>query len=288
MAIGEKVNGRPFAQGDIESISSVASQIAVSLENARLYEEETKKAQLERDIDVAREIQESLLPGSFPINESIEIFGKMIPASHIGGDYFDIIKVSESRYFIVIGDVSGKGLPAAIHMTRVQAMLRMLCTQNRTPAEILKELNRKIYDSLGKNWFITMTLIGLDIEQNCLRVCRAGHTPLLISRNGDTGFLQPKGLAVGLDRGDLFDLHLQEIRLELRPGTSMLLFSDGITEMMNQEDELYGDERLKSVFARYRDLPAVEQYEKLNVDLHSFRGERESYDDETALIIRIK
>lgn len=288
MAIGEKVNGNPFAQGDIESISSVASQIAVSLENARLYEEETKKAQLERDIDVAREIQESLLPGSFPINESIEIFGKMIPASHIGGDYFDIIKVSESRFFIVIGDVSGKGLPAAIHMTRVQAMLRMLCTQNRTPAEILKELNRKIYDSLGKNWFITMTLIGLDTEQNCLRVCRAGHTPLLISRNGDTGFLQPKGLAVGLDKGDLFDLHLEEIRLELRPGTSMLLFSDGITEMMNQENELYGDERLRSVFAQHRDLPASEQYERLTVDLHSFRGERESYDDETALIIRIK
>lgn len=288
MAIGEKVNGNAFAQRDIESISSVASQIAVSLENARLYEEETKKAQLERDIDVAREIQESLLPGSFPINDSIEMFGKMIPASHIGGDYFDVIKVSDSRFFIVIGDVSGKGLPAAIHMTRVQAMIRMLCSQSRTPSEILKELNRKIYDSLGKNWFITMTLIGLDTELNCLRVCRAGHTPLLLSRNGDTGFIQPKGLAVGLDRGDLFDLHLEELKLDLRPGTSILLFSDGITEMMNQNDELYGDDRLRSVFAANRDLPAAEQYERLKVDLHTFRGERESYDDETALVIKIK
>lgn len=167
-------------------------------------------------------------------------------------------------------------------------MIRMLCSQSRTPSEILKELNRKIYDSLGKNWFITMTLIGLDTELNCLRVCRAGHTPLLVSRNGDTGFIQPKGLAVGLDRGDLFDLHLEELKLDLRPGTSILLFSDGITEMMNQNDELYGDERLRSVFAANRDLPAAEQYERLKVDLHTFRGERESYDDETALVIRIK
>jgi len=288
IAFGEKYNGNPFAEKDIESISSVASQIAVSVENARLYLEETKKAQLERDIDVARSIQESLLPASFPVRDSIEMYGKMIPASHIGGDYFDIIKVSESRFFLVIGDVSGKGLPAAIHMTRVQAMLRMLCTENRTPAEILKELNKKIYDSLGKNWFITMTLIGLDTNLNCLRVCRAGHTPVLISHNGTTKYLQPKGLAVGLDKGELFDQHLEEVRIELSPGTSLLLFSDGITEMMNSQNELFGDDRLKTIFADTNHLSPEEQYNILSNELLNFRGDREPYDDETVLIVRVK
>ncbi|MCA0388790.1 MAG: SpoIIE family protein phosphatase [Bacteroidetes bacterium] len=288
IAFGEKYNGNPFAEKDIESISSVASQIAVSVENARLYLEETKKAQLERDIDVAKSIQESLLPASFPVRDNIEMFGRMIPASHIGGDYFDIIKVSDSRFFLVIGDVSGKGLPAAIHMTRVQAMLRMLCTVDRTPAEILKELNKKIYDSLGKNWFITMTLIGLDTSLNCLRVCRAGHTPVLISHNGTTKFLQPKGLAVGLDRGELFDQHLEEVRIELHPNTSILLFSDGITEMMNNKNELFGDDRLKEIFSATNHLCPEEQYNRISSELISFRGEREPYDDETALIVRVK
>lgn len=288
LALGEKYNGNPYADRDLESLSSVASQIAVSIENARLYKAETRKAQLERDIDLAKQIQESLLPGSFPIRDNIEIFGKMIPASHIGGDYFDIIKVSESRFFIVIGDVSGKGLPASLHMTRVQAMLHMLCSYGRTPSEILKELNRKIYDSLGKNWFITMTLIGLDTELNCLRVCRAGHTPVLITKDGKADFLQPKGLAVGLDRGDLFDLHLEEVRLELEPGTSILLFSDGITEMMNSNNELFGDDRLKELFAVNSHLTSEEQYNVITEKLIEFRGDREPYDDETALILKIK
>jgi len=288
MFLGEKLNGRPYAQKDIDSISSAASQIAVSLENARLYEEETKKVQLERDLNVAREIQESLLPGSFPINENIEIYGRMVPASHIGGDYFDVIKVSDSQFFLVIGDVSGKGLPAAIHMTRVQAMLRMLCTNDRTPSVILKELNRQIYSSLGKNWFITMTLIGLDTDKNCICICRAGHTPVLISQNGRTDFLQPRGLAVGLDKGDLFDLHLEELKLELQPGMSMLLFSDGVTEMMNPENELFGDERLKAVFNEFNGSSAPEMYEKLSEQLSNFRRDREAYDDETALFVKIK
>jgi serine phosphatase RsbU (regulator of sigma subunit) len=288
LALGEKYNGNPYAERDLESLSSVASQIAVSVENARLYKAETKKAQLERDNDLAKQIQESLLPGSFPINDNIEIFGKMTPASHIGGDYFDIIKVSDSRFFIVIGDVSGKGLPASLHMTRVQAMLSMLCSDNRTPSEILKELNRKIYDSLGKNWFITMTLIGLDTKLNCLRVCRAGHTPVLIAKDGSADYLQPKGLAVGLDRGDLFDLHLEEVRLDLVPGTSILLFSDGITEMMNSKNELFGDDRLKEIFAANNDLTTEEQYNIITKELIDFRGDREPYDDETALIIKVK
>ncbi|RKY96539.1 MAG: hypothetical protein DRQ13_05765, partial [Ignavibacteriae bacterium] len=159
LLFGLKHSGSHFAGKDIELLWGAANQAAVSIENARLYDTETQKLKIEQDLDTARKIQESLLPACIPDIRKLDICGEMISAMQVGGDYYDLLPVngSDSKLYVVIGDVSGKGLSASLYMTKIQTMIQLACTSDRSPREILVEINKRIFSEMERNWFVTMS-----------------------------------------------------------------------------------------------------------------------------------
>ena len=187
LMFGLKHSGSKFGGKDLELLTAAANQLAISLENARLYKTESEKIKLERDLDLARKIQQGFLPKCIPAVNGLDICGEMIPAMQVGGDYYDLIQLSDTKLFVAVGDVSGKGLSASLYMTKLQTMIQMVCKNSLSPKEILTEVNKRLYESMERSWFITMTLALFDTEHGTVKVCRAGHMPLLTAINGTVG-----------------------------------------------------------------------------------------------------
>ncbi len=286
LLFGLKQSGSQFTGKDIYLLVSAANQTAVSIENARLHESEIEKKRLERDLENARRMQESLLPKEFPKVQKLDLSGRMIPAMHVGGDYFDLIKISDSKLFVVIGDVSGKGLSAAFYMSKLQTMIRLYCSEERSPKEILDEVNKNVYESIERNWFITVSLALFDVETNRVKFCRAGHTPLMKVNSGALETIQPKGMGIGLNSGELFNSSLEEITLTLQPNDLFFFYSDGVTELMDQKDQLFGTEKVQRLLLDNSNENCSEIQSAILKKLSEFRGEIPQYDDVTILLVK--
>lgn len=286
LLFGLKHSGSQFSGKDIDLLLAAAGQTAISIENSRLYESEAEKQKLERDLENARLIQESLLPKIFPEIKKLSIYGAMIPAMQVGGDYYDLIKISDTKIFVVIGDVSGKGLSASFYMSKLQTMVRLYCVDNKSPKEILTEINKRVFNEIEKNWFITVTLALIDTEKGEVKLCRAGHTPFLKFNKNTFESFQPAGVGVGLNRGDVFELSLEEMSIQIDDGDLLFFFSDGVTELMNAQDELYEIENLKKSIKNNFNENVKQIGNNLISDLNSFRGSTPQYDDITFVIIR--
>lgn len=288
LLFGLKYSGAQFTGKDLDLLISASSQVAISIENARLYESEVEKQKLERDLENARLIQESLLPKVHPKIEGIEVCGTMLPAMHVGGDYYDLIQVSDKKFFVVIGDVSGKGLSASFYMSKLQTMIRLHCVDDKSPREILVEINKRIFAEIEKNWFITVSLALIDVENNSITLCRAGHTPMLKIKNGKTEIIQPGGVGVGLDRGDVFQTSLEEKVIPFEKGDLLFFYSDGANELMDKENDLYGVERLQKFLMNNSEAHCKDITKLLLEDFENFRGNIPQYDDITFVIVKRK
>ncbi|MDR3665883.1 MAG: SpoIIE family protein phosphatase, partial [Ignavibacteriaceae bacterium] len=257
LLFGLKHSGAQFAGKDIELLYAAANQAAISIENARLYLSEVNKLSIERDLDLARKIQQSLLPKCNPEVNGLDVCGQMVPAMQVGGDYYDLIKISPSRLFVVVGDVSGKGLSASLYMTKLQTMMQVACVDNRSPRDILIEINRNLYISMEKDWFITVTLALFDLEKKIVSVCRAGHAPLLAASNGTVSVYRTQGIGVGLEKGIIFDRTLVEEEISLSSGKIFAFYSDGITEAINDKEEFFGEDKLSNLLKNKTNLPST-------------------------------
>ena len=286
LLFGLKYSGARFAGRDLELLNAAANQISISLENARLYESEAEKMKMERELENARKIQESLLPKSIPEFKNLDISGCMIPAMQVGGDYYDVIKVSKDKVFVIVGDVSGKGLSASFYMSKLQTMMRLYCTEKTSPKEVLSNINRLIYESIERNWFITVAVGLFDLEKNILNYCRAGHTPLLITNNSNVELHQPKGLGVGLESGEIFDSALEELVLELKPDNTYIFYSDGINEAMNEADEMFGMERFQLLVSENSQFSSREIVKNTVANLKQFRSLTKQNDDITLVVAK--
>ena len=287
LLFGLKYSGSQFAGKDLELLNASANQIAVSIENARLYESEAEKLKLDRDLELARQIQQSLLPRCIPDINGLDICGEMIPAMQVGGDYFDLIQVSDNKLFIAVGDVSGKGLSASFYMTKVQTMIQLACNNSASPKDILVEVNKRMYETMERNWFVTMTLALFDTEARTVKFCRAGHLPLFKAVNGSVESLRTRGLGLGLEKGIIFEQTLIEEEMQLNPGEIYAFFSDGITEAMNERDELFGEENLKELLIKKSGYRSSQIMNELWQSVKTFRGTTEVNDDMTMVIVKI-
>lgn len=286
MLFGLKYSGARFAGKDLELLNAAANQVSVALENARLYESEVEKMKLEHDLENARKIQESLLPKTIPSIESLQIAGCMIPVMHVGGDYYDFIKVSENKLFIIIGDVSGKGLAASFYMSKLQTMVRLYCNENSSPKEVLTKVNKIMYESIERSWFITVAIGLFDLEKRKLYYCRAGHTPLIEMNVNSILHYQSKGIGVGLEKGDIFDSSLDEIVIDLNQNHSYIFFSDGITEAMNEHDEMYGNTRFEKLLIENSHKSSEEILQLTLQSLEAFRTKSPQNDDITLVVVK--
>jgi phosphoserine phosphatase RsbU/P len=287
LLFGLKHSGAQFAGKDLELLYAAANQAAISIENARLYKSEADKLRIERDLDLARRIQQSLLPKCMPNLHGLDICGQMIPAMQVGGDYYDLIPISPTRLFVVVGDVSGKGLSASLYMTKLQTMMQVACIDNRSPRDILIEINRNLYASMEKDWFVTITLALFDLEKNTVRVCRAGHAPLLAASNGTVFAHRSQGIGVGLERGTIFDKTLVEEEIKLSSGKIFAFYSDGITEAINEREEFFGEDKLSDLLKNKTNMPSSKLMEEIWDSLIRFRGKAEQNDDMTMVLVKV-
>jgi sigma-B regulation protein RsbU (phosphoserine phosphatase) len=287
LLLGLKHSGAQFSYEDLELLNAVANQAAISIENARLYETEKQKLSIERDLDLARKIQQGLLPGCIPKVNKLDICGQMIPAMQVGGDYYDLIKISDSKLFVVVGDVSGKGLSASLYMAKLQTMIQLACTIDKTPKQILVDINKRLYESLERSWFVTMTLALFDSSTNTVKFCRAGHMPLITATNGTIKSYKTQGIGVGLESGIIFESSLVEEEVSLTPGQIFAFFSDGITEAMNESNDLFGEEKLSELLKNKSAKSSNDIMDEIWESITRFRGRAEQSDDMTMVLVKV-
>jgi serine phosphatase RsbU (regulator of sigma subunit) len=287
MLLGLKHSGAKFAGKDLDLLYAVANQSAIAIENARLYRTEAEKIKIERDLDLARKIQQSLLPKKIPIIKGLDISGEMIPAQQVGGDYFDLIPIGNDKLFVVVGDVSGKGLSASLYMTKLQTMIESACIPGKEPKEILIDINKRIYESMERSWFVTMTLALFDMKENKVKFCRAGHMPVFAATNGAISKYRTIGLGIGLERGIIFEKTLCEEEVVLNKNQIFAFFSDGVTEAMNEQMDLFGEDKLTELLLNKSSNNSSEILKEIWSTIQNYRGTAEVNDDMTMVVVKI-
>jgi len=227
LILGEKSTGSRYTREDETLLSSIANQASVALRNAELHEQAMRQAELERDIENARRIQQTFLPTSFPHWEGIDIFGHNIPSREVGGDYYDVVSNGRDEVFLAVADVSGKGMPAALLASMLQASLRTLVATEASPARIAHRLNSLVCESTSVEQFATFFVARFDLGDRRLTYANAGHAfPIVLSGNGRTRLLDHSDLLLGF----IPTTHYEERTDLLEPGEKLVLFTDGISE----------------------------------------------------------
>jgi sigma-B regulation protein RsbU (phosphoserine phosphatase) len=253
------------------------------IENARLYHEEQALLHLQEEMKLAYEIQTDLLPKSQPGIKGYRIAGRSIPAKEVGGDYYDFISIDDTHLAFCLGDISGKGIPAALLMANLQATLRGQTTFGRSCKDRISFTNNMLFHSTAPGKFATLFYGILDSGSNQITYCNAGHNnPFLIACNGEMTELTTGGIIVGI----MPDAQFDESTIVINPGELLVLFSDGITEAMNNADEEFGDQRLSDVVLKNRNEPAERIIEIIFSEVKSFIGSSSQMDDMTLVVIQ--
>ena len=264
-------------------LSIIASQSAQVIKNARLLEEEKAYRALKEEMKLAYNIQMELLPSENPVVEGYDIAGRSIPAKAVGGDYYDFIKANSGILVFCIGDVVGKGIPAALLMSNTQATLRGQVENVLSPSRVLTRSNSLLFRSTDAGKFITLFMATLDPASHRINYCNAGHEyPLLFRNDGSVEQLQTEGLILAA----IEDFDFGERSTTLKPGEILLLYSDGITEAFNPEGDQFGLERLKEVIEGCRDSSSEEILSEVVSSIRKFSNGREQSDDITLIVIR--
>src|SRR5437879_2158427 len=235
LALGNGPMGAPFTQSDFVVFKSISEQSAFALYNAIIYSEANEKKRLDHDLEIARDIQRILLPAEAPAINGFEISGINVPARQVSGDYFDYIKIDDERLGVAIADVSGKGVPASLIMAICRSVLRSQASQNASPSDVLKKVNRQLYPDIKEDMFISMAYLILDHARNGVTLSRAGHdAPLLYKRETQAVTpLKPPGLVLGIDSGSVFDRMTNDFNVPLERGDVLVLYTDGVTEALD-------------------------------------------------------
>src|SRR5437868_13837266 len=287
LALANSRMGAPFSQNDFVVFKSITEQSAFALYNAIIYSEANEKKRLDHDLEIARDIQRILLPSESPALPGFEISGINAPARQVSGDYFDYIKVDDRRLGVAIADVSGKGVPASLIMAICRSVLRSQATNNASPADVLRHVNRQLYPDIKEDMFISMAYIILDPAENRVTLCRAGHdAPLLYKRSNQTVTpLKPRGMALGIDSGSVFDRLTTDFDVSLERDDCLVLYTDGVTEALDGEGYEFGLERtIQSVRASaMQGAPAI--VTRVIDDVRNFSGSQPQNDDITLIAI---
>ena len=246
LSLFNKESSDGFSEADQRLLTIIAGQSASVIENSRLFEEEKQLLQIQQELQVAREIQKNLLPKEIPQINGYDIYAMNIPAREVGGDYYDFIKISETKTAIALGDVSGKGLPAAMLMANLQATLRGQLLFCDCAKECLKRANNLLYKSTDITKFVTLFFGILDTDNHSLTYCNAGHnSPIFLK--GDKKLELNKG---GILLSCVEDSNYDEEEIKFEKGSTLFVFSDGITEAMNEAEEEFGEERLEKILRK--------------------------------------
>ncbi len=256
-----------------------------------LLRESAEKERLQEELRIARNIQMSLLPKDQIHMPGLSIAALCLPATEVGGDYYDFIALDDDRLALLIADVSGKGTSAALYMAELKGLVLSLSRIYHSPRKLLVEANKILAATLDSRSFITMAYAVIDMKTRSMTFARAGHNPIFhVSSNGHprhTSVLAPEGMGLALDRGKLFEQVLREDAVEFKPGDLFLFFTDGISEAMNTRAELFGETRIREIIEQNSDLEPEELREKLVDEVFDFAGGALQHDDMTMVLVKV-
>ncbi len=284
IAIGPKISKKGFDDADLDFLKTLGNQVITSLENARLFEETLEKQRMEEELNLARKMQQELLPSAMPLLPHYDIAGVNIPSRQVGGDYYDVIPVEENRYGITIADVSGKGAGAALLMANLQASLRALVSGSFPVEQMVARINNLIHQNTDLDKFITFFYGELDVRSNRFTYCNAGHNPpYLVHKEGTVEELTTGGIILGM----MEDVQYETATLSLKPGDRIVMYTDGITEAANTDEEEFGEARLIQCVHSNSGLSAGDLLKKISDSVKEFSDPLPQADDITMVVIKM-
>ena len=289
MTLVNRTDGGRFVLPDLNLAQALAAQASVPIHYAGLQEALEEKRQLDRDMQIAQQIQNSLLPQELPSYPSVELAAFNLPAMEIGGDYYDCIQIDDKHIGLAIADVSGKGVGGALMMAVCRSVLRMNAPNVFDPAAMLCTLNETLASNLAEDMFISMLYMVLNLETYQLSIARAGHEAPVLVRRGETRAerIDSSGMVIGLVDNSIFEEAVQTRNISLHSGDLLVTYTDGITEAMNSDEEEWGSENLVQSVERLAESSAHELLDQIRQEVLDFAGNNRQYDDMTMLALKI-
>lgn len=277
-----------FNREMVEIITTFVNQASISLENFTLIKEAIEHERYKEELKIAKRVQRSLLPAAMLHNENFDIVAYSMAADEVGGDYYDILEGEPGVFKLIMGDVSGKGTSAAFNMAQMRGIFHSLAQSHTCPADFIKHANAAIGRCLEKSSFITAIYFQIDTQNQTIRYVRAGHCPALFycASSKEVSLLENDGLGLGIIRNSDYDQYVEEHTLTYQPGDLLLLYTDGITEAKNTENEQYGVEGLKPSLLNHINEPLDELKDGLIEDLITFLNGNKLDDDYSLTIVR--
>lgn len=274
-----------FNDDHVRTLTTLGAQIAIAIENARLYQAvKRQEQQLERDIAMAREVQLRLLPIDPPVHKHAELAVSFLPARAIGGDLYDFIEYGPDQSAIVLGDVSGKAAPAALFAALVSGIMRSAAQQKPAPAAMLATLNDALQERRLDSQYVVMLYALWNDENRTLTVANSGAVQPIFCRAGENVVVKAEGFPLGMFPSATYE----EFNIATQPGDAIVFVSDGILDAENEKGDMYGEDRLAALLCSSRDLPARHIADAILSDVTQFQGAKDRFDDETIIVLRVK
>lgn len=287
LAVANPISGRAFTDTEFSLAKSLGEQCALALQNAEAVSALLMRNKLEFDLRLASSIQRYLLPENLPQTESLEFAVKYLPQQLIGGDFYDFFKLPHGKIGVVIGDVSGKGIPAAILMALCQTKLRYIAMSGKSPAQTLCLLNSEMVHAMRSDMFITIIYLVIDPKSGEARFARAGHEPPLLARADSDEAAQPlksSGMALGMVSEELFDEVMEDASFKMNSGDVLVLYTDGLTEAANPEGGEFTAKKLAQTISTLCSRNANDLNDEIIKSVEAFMGPGNKYGDDLTLL----
>ena len=274
-----------FTPADARLLSLFANQAAAAIETARLHRAAIESERIEREMELAAAIQKEILPHSIPEIAGVELAAANLPTRHVGGDYYDLFPLSRGRLGFLVADVSGKGVPAALLVSTVHAAVHLQIDDAKTVVELVTRIDRHLRRYAATRKFLTLFFGLFEPDTGLLTYVSAGHNPALLQRrHGPMARLNSTGVPVGM----FPDASWKQETVTLAPGDLLCLYTDGLTEAVNVQEEEFGMERLSALVAGGRDMPLKPLCDRVLSEVADFAADMPQYDDQTLLLLRRK
>jgi sigma-B regulation protein RsbU (phosphoserine phosphatase) len=289
VAVVNRRNGGSFTEDDVRFMGLVLEHASLALANARLQEQMLRSERTFEQLRVAREIQLRLIPSALPDAPGLQSHAMYRPANEVGGDYYDLYRLDDHRVGIVVADVSGKGVPAAIIMAIASTALKTLAPAEGSPCQCLMRLNATLRGEVRRGMFVTVAYAVIDLRTRAMRLACAGHEPVLLCSPsaGASAFLRPKGPALGLLPPERFELAIAEETRTLEPGDALFFYTDGVTEALEPAQPEAGKQRLRDLAIQHGGETPQAMVERVRRAIEERAGPATQGDDITIVALQV-